>query len=58
MTDVHFISFDIEEAVNTATELSIRSIPQMYIYKNGQVVSQKPGAADYQSVKNWIKENI
>ena len=58
MTDVHFVSFDIEEAVNTATELSIRSIPQMYIYKNGQVVAQKPGATDYQSVKNWIKENI
>jgi len=30
----------------------------MYIYKNGQVVAQKPGATDYQSVKNWIKENI
>ena len=58
MTDVHFVSFDIEEAVNTATELSIRSIPQMYIYKGGQVVAQKPGATDYQSVKNWIKENI
>ena len=58
MTDVHFVSFDIEEAVNTATELSIRSIPQMYIYKNGQVVAQKPGAIDYQTVKNWITENI
>ena len=58
MTNVDFVSLDIEEAVNTATEFSIRSVPQMYILKNGKVVSQKVGASDYNTVSAWIKENV
>ncbi len=58
MTNVDFVSLDIEEAVNTATEFSIRSVPQMYILKNGKVVSQKVGASDYNTVSTWIKENV
>ena len=58
MKNVDFVSLDIEEAVNTATEFSIRSVPQMYILKNGKVVSQKVGASDYNTVSAWIKENV
>ena len=58
MTNVDFVSLDIEEAVNTATEFSIRSVPQMYILKNGKVISQKVGASDYNTVSAWIKENV
>ena len=58
MTNVDFVSLDIEEAVNTATEFSIRSVPQMYILKNGKVVSQKVGSSDYNTVSAWIKENV
>ena len=58
LPDVHFVSFDVEEAINTATELGIRNIPQLYIYKSGQIVSQKPGASDYATVLAWIKENV
>ena len=58
MTNVDFVSLDIEEAINTATEFSIRSVPQMYILKNGKVVSQKIGSSDYNTVSAWIKENV
>ena len=58
MTNVDFVSLDIEEAINTATEFSIRSVPQMYILKNGKVVSQKVGSSDYNTVSAWIKENV
>ena len=58
LPDVHFVSFDVEEAINTATELGIRNIPQMFIYKSGKIVSQKPGASDYATVLAWIKDNI
>ena len=53
MTNVDFVSLDIEEAVNTATEFSIRSVPQMYILKNGKVISQKVGASDYNTVSAY-----
>ena len=42
MPDVNFVSMEIDQdGVNTATEFGIRSIPQMFIMKNGKVVSQK-----------------
>ena len=59
MPEVHFVSMEIDkEGVNTATEFGIRSIPQMFIMRNGKVISQKAGASDYDTVKNWLKENI
>ena len=58
MTNVDFVSLDIEEAVNVSTEFSIRSVPQMYILKDGKVVSQKVGASDYNTVSAWIKDNV
>ena len=59
MPEVHFVSMEIDkEGVNTATEFGIRSIPQMFIMRNGKVISQKAGASDYDTVKNWLKESI
>jgi len=59
MPDLHFVSMEIDkDAVNTATSFNIRSIPQLYIMRNGQVISQKAGASDYDTVKNWLKENV
>ena len=58
MNNVHFVWFDVEEAINTATQLGIRNIPQMYIYSAGKIISQKPGASDYATVSAWIKENV
>ena len=59
MPDVDFVSLEIDkDGVSTATEFGSRSIPQMFIMKNGKVVSQKAGASDYDTVKNWLNENI
>ena len=59
MPDVNFVSMEIDQdGVNTATEFGVRSIPQMFIMKNGKVVSQKIGASDYNTVSAWIKENV
>ena len=39
MPDVDFVSMEIDkDSVNTATEFSIRSIPQLFIMKNGKVI--------------------
>ena len=59
MPEVDFVSMEIDkDGVNTATEFGIRSIPQLYIMKNGKVVSNKAGASDNKTVSEWIKENI
>ena len=59
MPDVNFVSMEIDQdGVNTATEFGIRSIPQMFIMKNGKVVSQKVGASDYNTVSAWIKKYV
>ena len=59
MPEVNFVSMEIDkDGANTATEFGIRSIPQMFIMKNGKAISQKAGASNYDTVKNWLKENI
>ena len=59
MPEVNFVSMEIDQdGANTATEFGIRSIPQMYIMKNGKVISQKAGVSNYDNVKNWLKEFI
>ncbi len=59
MPEVKFVSMEIDkDGVNTATEFGIRSIPQLYVIKNGKVISQKAGASDYDTIKKWLTENV
>ena len=59
MPEVNFVSMEIDkDGASTATEFGIRSIPQMFIMKNGKSIAQKAGASNYDDVKNWLKENI
>ncbi len=35
-------------------ELGIRGIPALFLYKNGEVVSNKTGAAPKSALQSWI----
>ena len=49
---------DIDSEVNTGTRYSIRSIPTMLLFSNGEVKSTKVGATPKSDIVSWIKENI
>ena len=49
---------DIDKEVNTGTRYSIRGIPTMLLFSNGEVKSTKVGAPPKSDIVSWIKENI
>ena len=49
---------DIDKEVNTGTKYSIRGIPTMLLFSNGEVKSTKVGVTPKSDIVSWIKENI
>ena len=48
---------NIDENPGIAAQLGIRSIPTLFIFKNGQKVDQKVGAAPKGDLTRWIEKN-
>lgn len=49
---------NIDDEPGLATRFGIRSIPTMLIFKDGEVVSSKLGAAPKNALKGWIEGAI
>ena len=48
---------DLEANPMTPSKYGVRSIPTLMLFKNGQLVATKVGAAPKASLQAWIKEN-
>ena len=49
---------DVDSNPNSAVQLGIRGIPALFIFKDGDVVSNKTGAAPKAALQSWIEESI
>ena len=49
---------DVDTNPNTAAQMGVRGIPSLFIFKDGQVVSNRTGAAPKAALKGWIDESI
>lgn len=49
---------DIMDATETAAKFGVQSIPLMILFKNGQPVAQKLGAAPKSQLKGWIEGEL
>ena len=49
---------DVDSNPNAATSLGIRGIPALFIFKNGEVVSNMAGARPKAQLQSWIEESI
>ena len=47
---------DTEQNTTTAGQLGVRSIPALFIYRNGTMVSQKTGSMPKPKLLSWIDE--
>jgi len=54
---VRFLKVDTEAEQALAAQYNIRSIPTLMLFRNGQMVAQRAGASDAQSLKEWIRQN-
>jgi len=46
---------DIMENTETASKFGVQSIPLLLVFKNGEVVAKKLGAAPKSQLKGWIE---
>ena len=49
---------DVDSNPNTAASMGVRGIPALFIFKDGEVISNRAGAAPKAALKSWIEDSI
>jgi len=55
---VKIVKVNVDENPNSPSQLGVRGIPALFLFKDGQVVSNKTGAAPKASLQGWIEAEI
>lgn len=55
---VKIVKVDVDNNPNTAAAMGIRGIPALFIFKNGEVVSNISGARPKAALQSWIEESL
>ena len=55
---VKIVKVNVDENPNSPAQMGVRGIPALFLFKDGQVVSNKTGAAPKATLASWIKESI
>lgn len=55
---VKIAKVDVDSNPNAAAALGVRGIPALFVIKDGQVVSNRAGAAPKAALQSWIEDSI
>ena len=55
---VKIAKVNVDENPNSPAQLGVRGIPALFLFKNGEVVSNKTGAAPKAALKGWIDDAL
>ncbi|MDQ2065195.1 thioredoxin [Xinfangfangia sp. CPCC 101601] len=55
---VKIVKVDVDANPDSPAALGVRGIPALFLFKDGQVVSNKVGAAPKAALETWIKSAI
>lgn len=55
---VKIVKVNVDENPDSPAGLGVRGIPALFLFKDGQVVSNKIGAAPKAALKSWIESAI
>ncbi|MAU53378.1 MAG: thioredoxin [Roseovarius sp.] len=55
---VKIAKVDVDSNPNSAVAMGVRGIPALFIFKNGEVVSNRAGAAPKAALQSWIEDSI
>lgn len=55
---VKIAKINVDENPSMPAQLGVRGIPALFMFKDGQVVSNKTGAAPKAALKGWIDEAV
>jgi thioredoxin 1 len=57
-TKVTVVKLNIDENPDTPGRYGVRGIPTMLLFKDGQPVAQKVGAAPRSQIQQWLEGNL
>ena len=55
---VKIVKVNVDENPDLPASFGVRGIPALFLFKDGQVVSNKVGAAPKAALKSWIEEAL
>ena len=55
---VDIVKLNIDENPDTPGKYGVRGIPTMLLFKDGQAVAQKVGAAPRSQIQQWLEANL
>jgi thioredoxin 1 len=55
---VKIVKVNVDDNPDSPATLGVRGIPALFMFKNGQVVSNKTGAAPKAALANWIASAV
>ena len=55
---VKIVKVNVDDNPNSPAQMGVRGIPALFIFKDGQVVSNKTGAAPKAALADWINASI
>ena len=53
---VKVAKINVDHDQGVAAQLGVRGIPALFLFKDGEVISNRTGAAPKASLESWIKE--
>lgn len=55
---IKIVKVNVDENPNTPAQMGVRGIPALFLLKDGEVVSNKVGAAPKANIQSWIEASI
>ena len=55
---VKIVKVNVDETPNSPAALGVRSIPALFMFKDGEVISNKVGAAPKAALATWIASAV
>ena len=55
---VKIVKVNVDDNPNTPAQMGIRGIPALFLFKDGQPVSNKVGAAPKSALQSWIDSAV
>ena len=55
---VKIAKVDVDSNPNIAATIGVRGIPALFIFKDGEIVSNRAGAAPKAALQSWIEDSI
>jgi thioredoxin 1 len=56
--EIKIVKMDIDKNPGTPSKLGVRSIPALFLFKDGKVISNKSGSYPKAALDVWIKGSI